>query len=95
MTPNLLTRISRYLQSKNDWVSGTQIQLLATQHGYTHDAIQNALNTLSHSAPFAYMYSTGDDTKKPRARGSWYRWYDMTESELELYKRNNEAWEEI
>lgn len=92
---NLLDRIKSYLTTKNEWVHTDQIYVLARQHGYQQDAIKRSLNTISHTPPFASYFSTGDDTKEPRARGTWYRWHNMTPAELTRNQQGLDAFDAL
>ena len=85
---NLIDRIKAYLQKQADWTHTDQIFVLAGRNGYTSKAVSSALNTISHTPPYASWYVSSGDTKANRVSGTYYRYWDMTPEEL---ARNQQA----
>ena len=92
---NLIARIKAYLEREGDWVSERLIGAQATNHGSTFDATTKALNTISHTPPYASWYVSPDDTKANRVSGTYYRYWDMTPDELARNQQALDAFDEI
>jgi len=96
MDLNLTDRIKDYLTRQPDWVPASTIYALARQRGYTTDAIKSALDTISHTPPFASWRVMVGDTKANRVGGMYYRWYDMKlEEELQRMRESDAVFEAL
>ena len=89
---NLKDRIKAYLEKKNDWIHVDDIYIKALQEGYTSEAIKRSLTSIASTPPYASI-SVYDDPN--RASGMYYRWYAMTDKQMEFLRLQDEAWNEI
>jgi hypothetical protein len=80
---NLLEKIKSYLTKRADWVHVHEIYTKASQHGYTTEAIKNAIDTISHTPPFASWQVSSGDYRANKVSGTWLRRWDMSPEELE------------
>ena len=67
----------------------------AQQTGYTREALRDALNTISHTPPYASWYVSPDDTKANRVSGTYYRNWDMTPDELARNQQRLDAFDAL
>ena len=89
---NLRQRIMRYLKNHADeWVPVRKLHALAEREGYTYEAVEDALEAISHIPPYA-VRSTPKDQPNP---GRFYTFHTIDDDTLATIKRGNEYFDTL
>ena len=89
---NLRERIMRMLRNKHGtWVPVRVIHRAADVHGYTYEAVEDALEAISHIPPYG-VRSTPKDQPNP---GRFYTFHTIDDDTLATIKRGNEYFDTL
>lgn len=86
---NLDKRICRYLEKHQDrWVSKAEIIKQATSKDYEYDYITDSIYALDRVVNIGKWSIGAGERKSDLPHGTYYRFYPMTEKEIEKIKED-------